>query len=355
MKTSDFSYHLPEERIAQTPAEPRDHSRLLQVDRQSGKLSHHFFYDLPNLLRTGDVLVLNNTKVMPVRLFGQKETGGKIEVLLTKRYGQDPHGETWQALTKPGLKVGQKVIIQNDRFRLEIIGEIDEGYTRKVRTSLSGIELLSALDQLGELPTPPYIESFVGDPERYQTIFAKEAGSAAAPTAGLHFTPGLLERLREHGIDTVEVTLHVGLGTFLPVKVDDVTAHHMHTEQYEILPEAAEKINQAKQSGQRVIAVGTTSMRTLESAAEGKLVQAGRADTALFVYPPYPFQICDGLITNFHLPQSTLLMLVSAFTSAPQTDQSFTTFDTSLLGQAYAEAIQENYRFYSFGDAMLIL
>ncbi|MCD8485086.1 tRNA preQ1(34) S-adenosylmethionine ribosyltransferase-isomerase QueA [Candidatus Woesebacteria bacterium] len=362
MQLSDFHYDLPPELIAQTPVEPRDHSRLLVVDRQTKQFSHQHFYDLPTLLSSGDLLVVNNTKVLPVRLHGQKDTGGKIEVLLTKQISLESDHEVWQALTKPGLKVGQTVHFSSGKSpdqTLTLTCVEDEGYTRLVKTSLRGPELLHALDALGEIPTPPYIEAFVGDPDRYQTIFAKHAGSAAAPTAGLHFTPDVFAALAEKGIDVVEVTLHVGLGTFLPVKVDDITEHKMHSEWYEVTPKAAERINAVKSAGKRVVAVGTTSMRTLESAAFTEngvgQVRAEAKETELYVYPPYQFQVCDAMITNFHLPESTLLMLVSAFASAPQTDEPFVDFSSSLIGQAYQTAIAEKYRFFSFGDAMLIL
>ncbi len=362
MQLTDFSYDLPPERIAQTPVEPRDHSRLLVIDRQTKRLSHHHFYDLPALLSSGDVLVVNNTKVLPVRLFGTKDTGGKIEVLLTKQLSLESDHEVWQALTKPGLKVGQTVHFSAENapeHTLTLTCIEDEGYTRLVKTSLRGPELLQALDALGEIPTPPYIEAFVGDPDRYQTIFAKHAGSAAAPTAGLHFTPEVFTALAAKNIEVVEVTLHVGLGTFLPVKVDDITTHKMHSEWYEVTEDAAEKINAVKRSGKRVVAVGTTSLRTLESAAFTEngvgQVRPEAKETELYVYPPYQFQVSDAMITNFHLPESTLLMLVSAFASSPQTDEHFVNFSSSLIGKAYAAAISEEYRFFSFGDAMLIL
>lgn len=355
MLLSQFSYDLPPELIAQTPVEPRDASRLLRVDRKTGRIDHNHFYDLPTLLKSGDLLVINNTKVLPVRLRGKKETGGEIEILLTKRLSIDDQTETWEALTKPGLKVGQKVIVEKDAQKLEVTCVTDAGYTRHVELSASGAKLLHLLDLLGTLPTPPYIREFVGDPQRYQTVFAQAPGSAAAPTAGLHFTPGLFEKLRAVGVDIAEVTLHVGLGTFLPVKEAEIEKHHMHSEWYEITEEAAEKINRAKKEKRRVIAVGTTSLRTLESVAdENGLVHTGSNETSLFVFPPYKFRCADGLITNFHLPESTLLMLVSAFASWPQTVEKFVDFRSSLIGRAYREAIDEKYRFFSFGDAMFI-
>lgn len=358
MKLADFSYYLPPERIAQTPIDPRDHSRLLVVDRQSETFAHQHFYDLPDFLRAGDLLVVNDTRVLPVRLYGHKDTGGKIEILLTKRYEMHENHEVWQALSKPGLKVGQSAHFSTEDGSIELTVTCleKEDYTRRVKTSLSGTALLSSLEVLGEMPTPPYIEKFVGDPERYQTIFAKNAGSAAAPTAGLHFTPELFTALENKGVQTTEVTLHVGLGTFLPVKVNNITEHHMHSEWYEVSEETAQKINETKKNGGRVIAVGTTSMRTLESAAnDDGTVRAESGETELYVYPPYTFKVCDGMITNFHLPESTLLMLVSAFCTAPQSPEVFSSFSFSLLGRAYIEAIAQEYRFFSFGDAMLIV
>lgn len=355
MQLKQFSYALPEELIAQTPLPNRDESRLLQLERASGRISHHHFFDLPALLRSGDLLVLNNTRVLPVRLQGRKPSGGKVEVLLTKRTEQNKYSETWEALTKPGLKAGQQVTVSDGAASLQLECLADQGYTRLVKTSLAGPQLLAVLNQLGSLPTPPYIKKFVGDPERYQTVFGHQPGSAAAPTAGLHFTAELFERLRQAGIATAEVTLHVGLGTFLPVKETEIERHRMHSEWYEVTPEAAAAVNLAKRRGRRVIAVGTTALRTLESTAQPDgSVSAGRGETSLFVFPPYRFRIADALITNFHLPQSTLLMLVSAFTSWPQTKEKFVNFQSSLLGRAYAEAIGERYRFFSFGDAMLI-
>ncbi len=377
MKLSRFSYDLPSDLIAQTPLARRDVSRLLRLDRTTGQIAHHHFFDLPALLRPGDLLVLNNTRVLPVRLIGRKPTGGEVEILLTKRIEQEMYSEVWEALTKPGLKIGQKVEFINENHQLVIECLVDEGYTRRVRTSLAGTELLAALDKLGSLPTPPYIKKFVGDPERYQTVFGHEPGSAAAPTAGLHFTPELLTQLKTTGIETVEITLHVGLGTFLPVKENEIEQHQMHSEWYEVSPAAAKKINTAREAGRRIVAVGTTALRTLESTFEDRPLpslpqegssrddpprrgegrgrsRAGSGETSLFVYPPYRFRAADALITNFHLPESTLLMLVSAFTSWPQTGEKFVDFQTSSIGKAYHEAIQEKYRFFSFGDAMLI-
>jgi S-adenosylmethionine:tRNA ribosyltransferase-isomerase len=374
MQLSDFSYQLPPERIAQQPVEPRDHSRLLHLDRQTHSIDHHHFYDLPTLLRPTDVLVLNNTRVLPMRLFGHKATGGEVEILLIKKSHTDvasastPGHEVWEALSRPGLKTGQVVTFDHPAiktaqpaaaataghvFQATCVGKQD--YTRLVELNASGAQLLNLLNEYGSIPTPPYITEFVGDPERYQTLFGTRGGSAAAPTAGLHFTHELLATLHQIGIPTIEVTLHVGLGTFLPVKESDITQHIMHSEWYEVSPTAAALINQHKAQGHRIIPVGTTSLRTLESAVDshGQL-QPGQAETKLYCYPPYQFKIADALITNFHLPESTLLMLVAAFCTAPQTSEQFATFQDSWLGQAYTTAIQEEYRFFSFGDAMLI-
>lgn len=366
MQLSDFAYDLPPEYIAQTPADPRDHSRLMHIRRADKTISHHHFYDLPSLLHPGDLVVINNTKVLPLRLFGEKSTGGKVEVLLVKKHTDAaqatpllPGEEAWEALTRPGLKEGQKLSFGNGKLTARALGSL--GYTRLLALSASGEKLLSLLNELGELPTPPYITEFTGDPQRYQTIFAQHPGSAAAPTAGLHFTESVFSNLQDRGVEVAEVTLHVGLGTFLGVKTENITEHKMHSEHYEIPAETARKINAAVQEGRRIIPAGTTSLRTLESAAflensqsEKFFVQAQSGETEIFIYPGYKFKLCSALITNFHLPKSTLLMLVSAFVSAPQTDHEFTTFPESLIGRAYREAIQNGYRFFSFGDAMLI-
>lgn len=359
MHLSDFDYDLPPELIAQTPAEPRDHSRLLHVNRTPEEISHHHFYDLPSLLSPGDVLVLNNTKVLPIRLFGQKTTGGQVEILLVKK--QEVRGETevWEALTRPGLKEGQVILFGNGELQATALGP--KGYTRLVELSAAGENLLSLLDKLGELPTPPYIKEFTGDPQRYQTIFAEHAGSAAAPTAGLHFTPSVFAALEAHGVEVAYVTLHVGLGTFLGVKTDNILEHKMHSEHYEVTAETAQKINAAIDEGRRIIPAGTTSLRTLESATFGNrlenekvYIKAESSDTEIFIYPGYKFKIASALITNFHLPKSTLVMLVSAFAAAPQTSTPFSTFSENIIGRAYKTAIENRYRFFSFGDAMLI-
>ncbi len=357
LKLSDFTYPLPPELIAHAPVSPRDHSRLLSVNRTSGQISHAHFYDLPDILRPGDVLVRNNTKVMPARLFGHKSTGGQVEILLTKKVGQTADTESWDCLTKPGLKVGQ--VIHFDGSSLSATCERLDHYTRLLKFDKTGFEFLSALDQIGQVPLPPYIEWHEDDSlslrELYQTTYAQVLGSVAAPTAGLHFTPELDAQLLARGVKILELTLHVGLGTFLPVKTPDITQHQMHSEWFELAPDTADHINLAKQNGQRIIAVGTTSSRVLESqAAEDGTVKAGTGETSIFMYPPYRFKCVDALLTNFHLPESTLLMLISALVSQPNTDRPFTTFEASLVGQAYLTAIQEKYRFFSFGDAMLI-
>lgn len=374
MQLQQFDYTLPPENIAQQPVTPRDHSRLLYLRRQDHSRQHLHFYDLPTLLKPGDVLVINDTKVIPVRLLGHKNTGGKIEVLLTKKIEHVSNQlQTWEALTHPGMKTGQKAVFSNNQTRLEIECLQDEGYVKTVQVTTPDNSILEALTDLGTLPTPPYIKKFVGDPQRYQTVFANKNGSAAAPTAGLHFTPELMEKIKNLGVQVVPVTLHVGYGTFSPVREKDITKHQMHSEWFEVSAEAASSINQAKQAGHRVVAVGTTSLRTLESAAQpasstsfssskneqekytkNAKVMAQSRETDLFVYPPHQFQIVDALITNFHLPESTLLMLVSAFATYPQTEEKFTDFATSWLGQSYQEAIEKNYRLFSFGDAMFI-
>lgn len=341
LKKSDFFFELPQELIAQDPLEDRSASRLLVLDKETGKVSHHVFREIPDYLKPGDCLVLNNTKVIPARLLGEREgTGAHVEVLLLKRRS----GDVWETLVKPGKKCrpGTRLVFGGGLLQAEILETVEEG-NRLIRFEYQGIweELL---DRLGEMPLPPYITHKLRDPGRYQTVYAKYEGSAAAPTAGLHFTEELLKRIEQAGIQIVYVTLHVGLGTFRPVKEENILEHHMHSEYYEITEEAAERINRAKAAGGRVICVGTTSCRTLESAAaEDGTVRAGSGNTEIFIYPGYRFKTLDGLITNFHLPESTLVMLVSALAGR----------DNVL--NAYQEAIRERYRFFSFGDAMLIL
>ncbi len=341
MKTSDFYYELPEELIAQDPLENRSDSRLMVLDRETGEVSHRIFRDVIDYLNPGDCLVINDTKVIPARLIGSRpETGGKIEVLLLKRMEND----VWETLVKPGrkMKVGDKVIFGDGLLTGEVIDVVEDG-NRLVKFWYDGI-FEEILDQLGQMPLPPYIKHQLKEKERYNTVYAIHDGSAAAPTAGLHFTPELLEAIREKGVEIAPVTLHVGLGTFRPVKAEEITDHHMHSEFYQITEETAEKINRTKENGGRVICVGTTSCRTVESAGseEGRL-KACSGWTDIFIYPGYRFKVLDGLITNFHLPESTLVMLVSALAGREH------------ILAAYEEAVREKYRFFSFGDAMLIL
>ena len=338
LKTSDFYYDLPEELIAQTPVYPRDSSRLLVYDRQKDEVSHRIFKDVTDYLKKGDVLVVNNTKVYPARIHAMTEHGGKVEILLLKRQNLTD----WEVLVKPGKKCREGTVLKvNDELSVEILSRTEEG-GRIVRFLFDGV-FEDILSRVGEMPLPPYIHEKLKDQSRYQTVYCKEEGSAAAPTAGLHFTTELLDRIRGMGVEIVEVQLNVGLGTFRPVKVEDVTTHKMHTEYYSVTEEAAEKINAAKREGRRVIAVGTTSVRTLESAAnENGAVEAKHGDTDIFIYPPYKFKVVDALITNFHLPESTLVMLVAAFTSREK------------ILELYNLAVKEKYRFVSFGDAMFI-
>lgn len=341
MKLKDFWYDLPEELIAQSPAEKRDMSRLLVLDRKTGTIEHRHFRDLPGYLSAGDCLVINNTRVMPARLLGEKEkTGGKIEFVLLKRI----EANVWEVILKPGkiAKPGSRFVFGNGQLKAEIL-EIVEGGNRIVRFYYDGV-FEEVLDKVGIIPLPPYIHATLEDKERYQTIYSKVNGSAAAPTAGLHFTEEVFGELRKKGIEIAELTLHVGLGTFRPVKTENILEHHMHKEYYHISPEACAMINRAKERGNRVVAVGTTSVRVLETSSsdDGK-VFPGEGETDIFIYPGYKFKVIDALVTNFHLPESTLIMLVSAFAGR----------ETIL--NAYQEAIRERYRFFSFGDAMLIL
>ena len=341
MKTSDFYFDLPQEQIAQDPLEDRSSSRLLVLDKETGEYEHRVFRDIVDYLHPGDCLVLNNTKVIPARLFGEKEgTGAHIEILLLKRREND----IWETLVKPGRKAkpGTKISFGGGLLTGEVMDVVEEG-NRLIRFSYEGI-FEEILDQLGQMPLPPYITHQLKDKNRYQTVYAKYDGSAAAPTAGLHFTPELLKQVKEMGVEIAEVTLHVGLGTFRPVKVENVLEHHMHSEFYMIDEEAAEKINRTRENGGRVICVGTTSCRTIESAAdENGRLKASSGWTDIFIYPGYRFQVLDCLITNFHLPESTLLMLVSALAGREH------------ILAAYEEAVKQGYRFFSFGDAMLIM
>ena len=341
MKTSDFFYDLPEELIAQDPLEDRTASRLLVLNRETGAVEHKIFSDVIDYINKGDCLVINNTRVIPARLIGEKEgTGGKVEVLLLKRRAND----VWETLVKPGkkLKPGAKITFGDGRLRAEVLEVVEEG-NRLVKFHYEGI-FEEILDSLGEMPLPPYITHKLEDKEMYQTVYAKFDGSAAAPTAGLHFTKELLNKIEEKGIKIASITLHVGLGTFRPVKVDDVNNHHMHTEWYEVNAEAADIINETKRNGGRVICVGTTSCRTIESVADEKgYMKAKTGETDIFIYPGYKFKVMNGLITNFHLPESTLVMLVSAFAGKEN------------VLAAYETAVKERYRFFSFGDAMILI
>lgn len=340
LKKSDFYFDLPQELIAQDPLEDRSGSRLLVLNRETGEVEHRTFREITNYLRPGDCLVLNNTKVIPARLMGVKEdTGAAIEVLLLKRREND----IWETLVKPGKKArpGTKLVFGDGCLKAEVLDVVEEG-NRLIRFSYDGI-FEEVLDRLGEMPLPPYITHKLQDKNRYQTVYAKYDGSAAAPTAGLHFTRELLAQIEEMGVNIAYVTLHVGLGTFRPVKADNILEHHMHSEHYQVTQETADLINQTKGRGGRVICVGTTSCRTVESAAADGVVQAGCGDTEIFIYPGYRFKVLDCLITNFHLPESTLVMLVSALAGREQ------------VLAAYQQAVEERYRFFSFGDAMLIV
>ena len=338
MKLSDFMYDLPEERIAQTPVEPRDHSRLMVLNREKHTIEHKHFYDVIDYLNPGDALVINETRVIPARLIGERPTGGACEILLLKQLAP----KRWEALVRPGKKLrpGAEVIFGGGKLTAKI-AEVVEGGGRIVDFACEGT-MEAALDELGEMPLPPYIHEKLENRERYQTVYAKQEGSAAAPTAGLHFTPELLARIRAKGIDVVPVLLHVGLGTFRPVKVENVEEHEMHSEYFEVTEDAARRVNAARERGCRVVAVGTTSVRTLESAAEDGRLVAKKGDTQIFIRPGSEYQMVDALITNFHLPGSTLMMLVSAL------------YDRERILEAYRIAVGENYRFFSFGDAMLI-
>ena len=340
MKTHDFWYDLPEALIAQTPLEKRDTSRLLVMDRYSGEISHKHFFDILDYLNPGDCLVMNDSRVLPARLLGHRPTGGAVELLLLKDLGD----KKWECLAKPGrkLQAGQEVVFGNGELRAVITQVLPDG-NRVVEFQYEGI-FLEVLERLGKMPLPPYIKEELHDQERYQTVYSREIGSAAAPTAGLHFTDDLLKKIREKGIKTVFVTLHVGLGTFRPVKVEEISEHHMHSELCMISRETAEILNEAKQNGGRIICVGTTSCRTLESLVneDGSFTEKSKW-TEIFIYPGYNFKAMNGLITNFHLPESTLVMLVSAFAGREH------------VLSAYEQAVKEGYRFFSFGDAMCIL
>ncbi len=338
MNKSDFFYDLPEELIAQTPVYPRDSSRLLIYDRTSGEREHKHFYDLPEYLKSGDVLVINNTRVLPARIYGTKaKTGAKIEFLLHKRINLTD----WEVLVKPAKKavIGAKIQF-GDKLQAEVVDFIGEGL-RKVRFTFDGV-FEEVLSQIGEMPLPHYIREKLEDGSRYQTVYAKEDGSSAAPTAGLHFTPELIQKIKDKGVEIVEVLLHVGLGTFRPVKTENILDHKMHSEYYSVSSDSAERINKAKREGRRIVAVGTTSVRVLESATHDGEVKAESGETEIFIYPGYKFKTVDALITNFHLPESTLIMLVSAFIGR----------ENAL--SLYEEAVKERYRFFSFGDVTFL-
>ena len=339
-KTRDFYYDLPEELIAQTPLQQRDRSRLLALDRVSGQVSHKHFYDIGEYLNPGDCLVMNDSRVLPARLLGHRPSGGAVEVLLLRDLGEG----RWECLCKPGRKMqaGHQVIFGNGELTATV-AEVREDGNRVVQFHFEGI-FLEVLERLGKMPLPPYIKEELQDQERYQTVYSRQIGSAAAPTAGLHFTDELLEKIRQKGVTTAFVTLHVGLGTFRPVKAEEITDHHMHSELCMISEETAQLLNKTKEKGGRIICVGTTSCRTLESlVGQDGAFTAGSKWTEIFIYPGYEFKAMDGLITNFHLPESTLVMLVSAFAGREK------------VLAAYEEAVREHYRFFSFGDAMLIL
>lgn len=338
MNKSDFYYNLPEELIAQTPVEPRDHSRMLVYDRETGEIEHKHFYDIIDYLKAGDVLVINDTKVLPARIYGVKEgTGAKIEFLLHKRIRLDE----WEVLVKPAKKATVGAVIRfSDELTATVTGYIGEGL-RTVRFSYDGV-FEDILSRVGEMPLPHYIHERLSDGTRYQTVYARESGSSAAPTAGLHFTPELLQKIKDNGVEVVKVLLHVGLGTFRPVKAENILDHKMHSEYYCVTPEAAAAVNKAKAEGRRVIAVGTTSVRTLESAWHDGKLNAESGETSIFIYPPYKFKAVDALITNFHLPESTLIMLVSAFMGR----------ENAL--KMYECAVENKYRFFSFGDATFL-
>ena len=339
MKVSDFNYELPEELIAQHPYDKRDEARLMVLNRRENKYEHKVFKDIIDYLNPGDCLVINNTKVLPARLYGKKDTGANVEFLLLKRI----EGDYWEAMVRPGnkLRPGAKVEFGNGLLKAEVLEVIDGG-NRKVKFEYNGI-FNEILDQIGLMPLPPYIKETLKEKDKYQTVYAKHDGSAAAPTAGLHFTEELLEKIKEKGVEVANVTLHVGIGTFRPVKVENIEEHSMHSEHYYIKEEDVEKINNAKRNGKRVIAVGTTSCRVLESVAdENGMMKAIENDTNIFIYPGYKFKCIDALITNFHLPESTLIMLVSALAGR------------DFVMNAYEEAVKEKYKFFSFGDAMFI-
>ena len=390
MQLAQFDYHLPYEYIAQLPVRPRDQSKLMFIDRKASKIFHHHFFDLPTLLPKDSVLVLNNTKVFPARLIGRKDTGGKVEVLLVKQIGS----QTWQVFSKPGINLNQKLYFSktdhsiskyisllaqglrlatakptHQEFEPILSAQVTQKNNRWGITTICFEQkpdtIFDLIHKIGKMPLPPYIKppkpgAKAGAQERdifgyYQTIYAQHSGSVAAPTAGFHFTDNLFKSIKNLGIEHYFVTLHVGPGTFLPVRPGLIEKHLMHSEWYEISQQTCDALNKAKKQGKKIISVGTTTTRVLESAVNEKLLKPSKGTTNMFIYPPYKFKFVDGMITNFHLPKSTLLMLVSSFVSQPNTNQPFESFEKSLVGIAYQKAIKNNYRFYSFGDAMLII
>lgn len=364
LQRTDFFYTLPDELIAQSPSAERDSSRLLILNKNTGAIEHTNFRVLPSFLRNGDIIVRNNSKVIQARIFGYKvPSGGRVEILLNKHIKSSTDTIIWECISRPGVQVGQKLSFGSGKLVGTCIESKNDSYLRQIEFRVQPTDFYTILEEVGEVPLPPYIskEATISDfAQRYQTTYAAQAGSVAAPTAGFHFTPELDFELENKGVEICEVTLHVGLGTFLPVKSDDISAHTMHAEQFVLTSEIAEKLNTAKAAGRRIIAVGTTTCRVLESCsveqADGSfLLEAKTGETAIFVYPPYQFKYVDALITNFHLPESTLLMLISALVSAPNTSHDFTTFLESNVGQAYQAAIAEKYRFFSFGDSMFIV
>lgn len=351
MNISDFDYKLPPEHIANKPAHPRDSSKLMMINRTSGAITHHTFKDLPDLLDSNTLLVLNDTRVYPARIFGKKSTGGKVELLLVKKLPNN----TWEAMSKPGLSPETEIDL--DVCTIKVLEKKDR--TIIIQPNIDEQAFMKALESIGTVPIPHYIHTLLSETElkqKYQTVYANESGSSAAPTAGLHFTEDVFKKLKEKGIDIVKITLHVGMGTFAPVDDHNISEGKLHAEFYEISKEEADAINEAKSAGKKIIAVGTTSMRALESATDerGK-VHPQYGETSIFIMPGYIFRIVNGLVTNFHLPQSSLLMLVSAFCSYPNSGEMFTRFPSSLMGKAYQEAINNNYRFFSFGDSSLII
>lgn len=349
MKLSALEYFLPDSLIANSPISPRDNSKLLVLDRESGSIMHKHFYDLSDILRSTDVLVMNDTKVFPARMYGKRESGGKVEALFIK----NTHDNVWEILGKNIPNVGEKIVFSNF---CAIVIEKHFG-TALVELNVASDALLNILYSEGHTPIPPYIISDLDEEElreRYQTTYAKNNGSIAAPTAGFHFTTELIEKLKTKGVNMEYITLHVGMGTFAPIKENDITKHKMHSEWYSISKDTARRLNEYKKAGKRIVSVGTTTTRVLESACINGELKANSRETDIFIYPPYKFKYVDGLITNFHLPHSTLLALISAFVSSPNTSHNFINFKSTVAGKAYEEAIKQNYRFYSFGDAMMI-